>query len=86
MEIGIGLPTTIPGATREQVIEWAKRADAAGFSSLGTIDRVVYGNYDPLVALAAAAAVTERARLLTSVMLLPIRQNAALVAAEPAAA
>jgi alkanesulfonate monooxygenase SsuD/methylene tetrahydromethanopterin reductase-like flavin-dependent oxidoreductase (luciferase family) len=84
VEIGIGLPTTIPGATREQVIEWAKRADTAGFSSLGTIDRVVYGNYDPLVALAAAAAVTERARLLTSVMLLPIRQNAALVAKQAA--
>jgi alkanesulfonate monooxygenase SsuD/methylene tetrahydromethanopterin reductase-like flavin-dependent oxidoreductase (luciferase family) len=84
VEIGIGLPTTIPGATREQVIEWAKRADAAGFSSLGTIDRVVYPNYEPLVALAAVAAVTERARLLTSVMLLPIRQNAAHVAKQAA--
>jgi alkanesulfonate monooxygenase SsuD/methylene tetrahydromethanopterin reductase-like flavin-dependent oxidoreductase (luciferase family) len=84
VEIGIGLPTTIPGTTGEQVIEWARRADAAGFSSLGTIDRVVYPNYEPLVALAAVAAVTERARLLTSVMLLPIRQNAALVAKQAA--
>jgi alkanesulfonate monooxygenase SsuD/methylene tetrahydromethanopterin reductase-like flavin-dependent oxidoreductase (luciferase family) len=84
MDIGIGLPTTIPGATREQVLDWARRADAAGFSSLGTIDRLVYPNYEPLVALGAAAAVTERARLLTSVLLLPWRVNAALVAEQAA--
>jgi alkanesulfonate monooxygenase SsuD/methylene tetrahydromethanopterin reductase-like flavin-dependent oxidoreductase (luciferase family) len=53
MEIGIGLPTTIPGVQRRELIDWAKRADAAGFSTLGTIDRVVYPNYEPLVALAA---------------------------------
>ena len=56
MKIGIGLPTTIPGATREQVLDWARRADSAGFSCLGTIDRIVYPNHEPLVALAAAAA------------------------------
>jgi hypothetical protein len=37
VNIGIGLPTTIPGVTGQQVIEWARRADAAGFSSLGTV-------------------------------------------------
>jgi hypothetical protein len=41
MEIGIGLPTTIPGVQRDEVLEWAQRADGAGFSTLGTIDRVV---------------------------------------------
>jgi alkanesulfonate monooxygenase SsuD/methylene tetrahydromethanopterin reductase-like flavin-dependent oxidoreductase (luciferase family) len=84
LDIGIGLPTTIPGATREQVLDWARRADAAGFSSVGTIDRLVYPNYEPLVALGAAAAVTERVKLLTSVLLLPWRQNAALVAEQAA--
>jgi alkanesulfonate monooxygenase SsuD/methylene tetrahydromethanopterin reductase-like flavin-dependent oxidoreductase (luciferase family) len=84
MDIGIGLPTTLPGTTGDQAVEWARRADAAGFSSLGTIDRLVYPNYEPLVALAAAAAVTERARLLTAIALLPWRQNAALVAKQTA--
>jgi alkanesulfonate monooxygenase SsuD/methylene tetrahydromethanopterin reductase-like flavin-dependent oxidoreductase (luciferase family) len=84
VDIAIGLPTTIPGATREQVLDWARRADAAGFSSLGTIDRLVYPNYEPLVALAAAAAVTERIKLLTSVLLLPWRLNAALLAEQAA--
>jgi alkanesulfonate monooxygenase SsuD/methylene tetrahydromethanopterin reductase-like flavin-dependent oxidoreductase (luciferase family) len=84
VKIGIGLPTTIPGATGEQVIEWAKRADAAGFSSLGTIDRIVYSNYESLVALGAAAAVTDRIGLVTSILLAPSRASAAVVAKEAA--
>lgn len=56
MEVGIGLPATIPGVTGEQLVDWARRAEARGFSSLGTIDRLVYGNYEPLIALAARTA------------------------------
>jgi alkanesulfonate monooxygenase SsuD/methylene tetrahydromethanopterin reductase-like flavin-dependent oxidoreductase (luciferase family) len=84
MKVAIGLPTTIPGARPDEVVEWARRADAVGFSGLGTIDRLVYGNYEPLVALSAAAAVTERISLITSIALLPYRQNAALVAKQAA--
>jgi alkanesulfonate monooxygenase SsuD/methylene tetrahydromethanopterin reductase-like flavin-dependent oxidoreductase (luciferase family) len=84
MEIGIGLPTTIPGVQRDEVLDWAKRADAAGFSTLGTIDRVVYPNYEPLVALTAAAAVTERIRLTTGILLLPNRQSVAILAKQTA--
>jgi alkanesulfonate monooxygenase SsuD/methylene tetrahydromethanopterin reductase-like flavin-dependent oxidoreductase (luciferase family) len=40
---------------------------ARAFSSVGVIDRLVYDNHDPFVALAAAAAVTERAELVTTV-------------------
>jgi alkanesulfonate monooxygenase SsuD/methylene tetrahydromethanopterin reductase-like flavin-dependent oxidoreductase (luciferase family) len=75
MDVGIGLPSAVRGTTGAQLTEWARRADARGFSSLGTIDRVVYGNYEPLAALAAAAAVTERIGLCTSVLLGPIRGN-----------
>jgi len=84
MEIGIGLPATIPGVTGEELTEWARRADRTSLSSLGTIDRIVYPNYEPLVALAAAAAVTERIRLLTSVLLMPLRLNVALFAKQAA--
>jgi alkanesulfonate monooxygenase SsuD/methylene tetrahydromethanopterin reductase-like flavin-dependent oxidoreductase (luciferase family) len=84
MEIGIGLPTTIPGVQRDELIDWAKLADAAGFSTLGTIDRVVYPNYEPLIALSAAAAVTERIRLTTAILLVPNRQSAAILAKQAA--
>src|SRR3954471_23147616 len=84
MDIGIGLPSTIPGAGGDQTIEWARAAEENGFSSLGVIDRLVYGNTEPLVTLGAAAAVTSRIRLMTSILLVPWRGNAALVAKQAA--
>jgi alkanesulfonate monooxygenase SsuD/methylene tetrahydromethanopterin reductase-like flavin-dependent oxidoreductase (luciferase family) len=80
MDLGIGLPNAVTGTTREQLLEWARRADARGFSTLGTIDRLVYGNWEPLTALTAAAAVTERIGLTTAVALGPLRGNPAALA------
>jgi alkanesulfonate monooxygenase SsuD/methylene tetrahydromethanopterin reductase-like flavin-dependent oxidoreductase (luciferase family) len=82
VDVGIALPNAVPGTSGAQLIEWARRADSRGFSSLGTIDRVVYDNYEPLTALAAAAAVTERIGLCTSVLLAPLRLNAVELAKE----
>ncbi|HEY7949838.1 MAG TPA: LLM class flavin-dependent oxidoreductase [Solirubrobacterales bacterium] len=82
MDVAIGLPNAVPGTTGAQLVEWARRAEACGFSSLGTIDRIVYDNYEPLIALAAAAAVTERIGLCTSVLLGPLRTNATGLAKE----
>jgi alkanesulfonate monooxygenase SsuD/methylene tetrahydromethanopterin reductase-like flavin-dependent oxidoreductase (luciferase family) len=84
LKVGIGLPNTVPGTDGAQMREWAIRAEQAGFSTLGTIDRIVYPNHEPLIALAYAAAVTERIGLLTSILLAPLRTNTPLLAKQAA--
>jgi alkanesulfonate monooxygenase SsuD/methylene tetrahydromethanopterin reductase-like flavin-dependent oxidoreductase (luciferase family) len=78
MNIGVGLPTSTPGISGELLLDWAKRADAGPFSSLGVVDRVAYQNYEPFTALAAAAAVTRRVGLATMVVIAPLRNTAIL--------
>lgn len=80
MKIGIGLPNTVPGTDGAQMRDWAVRAEQAGFSTLGTIDRLLYPNLESLIALSYAAAVTERIGLLTSILLAPLRTNTPLLA------
>jgi alkanesulfonate monooxygenase SsuD/methylene tetrahydromethanopterin reductase-like flavin-dependent oxidoreductase (luciferase family) len=83
MNIGVGLPTTTPGADGGLVVEWAQRADAGPFSSLAVLDRVAYESLEPFTALAAAAGVTARVRLATMIAVAPLR-SAALLAKEAA--
>ena len=83
MKIGIGLPTAIPGSGGDLVIAWARRAEEAGFASLGVVDRVAYDAWEPLASLAGAAAVTREMRLVSMVMIGPIH-NTALLARQAA--
>jgi alkanesulfonate monooxygenase SsuD/methylene tetrahydromethanopterin reductase-like flavin-dependent oxidoreductase (luciferase family) len=84
VDIGIGLPNTVPGTEGRTLIDWARHAEEAGFSTLGTIGRLVYPNYEELVALSAAAAVTSQIRLTTGVLLAPLYTNSALFAKQAA--
>src|SRR5256885_16156488 len=83
MQIAIGHPGTIPGVKGQFILDWAKRADAGPFSSLGSLDRLVYPNYDALITLTAAAAVTRRIRLMTTVLLAPLH-NVGILAKQAA--
>jgi alkanesulfonate monooxygenase SsuD/methylene tetrahydromethanopterin reductase-like flavin-dependent oxidoreductase (luciferase family) len=79
MDISIGLPGSVPGTPGTTIPAWARAADEAGFSTLAAIDRIVYDSYDPLTALAAAAAVTERIGLMTAILIGPLHANTALL-------
>ncbi|NEB90461.1 LLM class flavin-dependent oxidoreductase [Streptomyces bauhiniae] len=74
MNVGIGLPIGDPAA----LLTWARRADAGPFSTLGLLDRLVYDNPEPLVALAHLAGATSRIRVQTEVLLAPLRDTALL--------
>jgi alkanesulfonate monooxygenase SsuD/methylene tetrahydromethanopterin reductase-like flavin-dependent oxidoreductase (luciferase family) len=78
VEIGIGIPNSIRGTTGAQLLEWARRAEAAGFSSLGSIGAVAYPTYEELTVFAAAGAVTERIRFVSDVLIAPARSAAEL--------
>jgi alkanesulfonate monooxygenase SsuD/methylene tetrahydromethanopterin reductase-like flavin-dependent oxidoreductase (luciferase family) len=78
MDIGIGLPATIPGTSGSLVLDWARRADSGPFSSLGILDRLVYPNYEPMITLSAASAVTERIRVMSTILIAPLRRGGVL--------
>lgn len=83
MRVGVGLPTAVGLLDGPLVAPWSAKAESLGFDSLAVIDRLVAPTYDPLSALAAAAAVTSRVQLITAVLLGPLRP-AAVVAAQAA--
>lgn len=78
MKVGVGLPNAVPGAPPGRIVEWAARADDGPFASLGTVDRVQYDNVEPMVSLAAAAAVTTRVELVTCILIAPLRERSTL--------
>ncbi|HET9495677.1 MAG TPA: LLM class flavin-dependent oxidoreductase [Chloroflexia bacterium] len=83
MRVGIGLPATIPGTPGGLVLDWARRAEERGFSSLAVIDSIAFPSYDALSVLAAAAGATEHVGLLANVLVGPAR-NPVLLAKQAA--
>ncbi|WP_330228479.1 LLM class flavin-dependent oxidoreductase [Nocardia sp. NBC_00508] len=69
MHVGLGLPISDPAA----LLDWARRADAGPFRTLGLLDRLVYDNPEPLIALATIAGATARIKVQTEVLLAPLR-------------
>jgi alkanesulfonate monooxygenase SsuD/methylene tetrahydromethanopterin reductase-like flavin-dependent oxidoreductase (luciferase family) len=71
VKIGIGLPNQVLGTEPTIIPTWAAQAEQAGFSTLATVGRIAYPGVMDTVALAAAAASTRSAELLSAVLLGP---------------
>ena len=78
MKVALALPAGMPAIPGPLVVEWARKIEAGPFSSIAGIDRLAYPNWEPLVALAAAAAVTQNVRLMTTLVIAPLRDTALL--------
>jgi len=72
-KIGICFVNPAPQIQPGYVTTAAKRCEEMGLHSFWVIDRIVYDNLEPLTVLAAAAAVTEKIRIGTSVLLAGLR-------------
>lgn len=76
MDVGIALPTMAVGYGPSTTVEWAEAIDAGPYSSVSTGERISFDNPDWVAALAAAAAVTERVRIMANVVVLPLHATA----------
>jgi probable F420-dependent oxidoreductase len=72
--LGLSFISPAPQVSAEFFLQLARQTEALGLHSLWLNDRLVYDNFEPLVALAAAAGATSQIRLGTSVLLLPYRR------------
>lgn len=73
MKITMGLPTLFPHG-RETELAWYRKIDEGPWDGLVTYERVLYkDSWSVVPQLAAAAAMTERVRLWTDIVTLPMR-------------
>ena len=70
MDIAMTLPTMITH-DRESTLQWCRSIDEGPWSSLAVPERVTYPSHSWIVELSAAAALTERVRLWTTIIVLP---------------
>jgi alkanesulfonate monooxygenase SsuD/methylene tetrahydromethanopterin reductase-like flavin-dependent oxidoreductase (luciferase family) len=82
MDLAMTLPTMLPHG-RDEVLGWCRSIDEGPWSSLAVPERITYTSHSLTVQLAAAAALTERVRLWTTLVVLPAH-NAVQVAKDMA--
>ena len=73
MKIGVGLP--MKALPRDELVEFAGKVEDGPFDSISLGQRLTFESNDPMVALTFVAAITERIRLMTSVLCLPFHKE-----------
>lgn len=70
MHLSMTLPTMLPQG-RAETIGWCRAIDQGPWESLAVPERITYPSHSWIVHLSAAAALTERVRLWTTIIVLP---------------
>lgn len=81
MKVGLCLPYMKPGIDRACILDWCREVDAGPFDSLSCGERITGYTMEMRVMLAAAAALTERVRIIPTLYVLPMH-SAVLTAKE----
>jgi alkanesulfonate monooxygenase SsuD/methylene tetrahydromethanopterin reductase-like flavin-dependent oxidoreductase (luciferase family) len=72
MDISMTLPSMVAGNSRKQTAEWCRRIDAGPYASVAIGERIAFDNPEQLTTLSFAAALTDRVRLVPSIVILPM--------------
>ncbi|WP_380879073.1 hypothetical protein ACFB49_20190 [Sphingomonas sp. DBB INV C78] len=83
MKIGVCMPYMARDYDRDRILGWARQIDEGPFDSLSCGERITGYSYEMHSILCAAAAVTERVRIMPSLYVLPMR-SAVMTAKEVA--
>jgi len=75
LQVGVGLPSSVPKTDARLLLEWAQRAEDGPFASLGVVDRMRYDSHEPMALLSAVAAATSQIGLVTMVVIGPLRRT-----------
>jgi len=71
MTVGVALPQMAEGLDRARLLSWCRGIDEGPFSSVSAGERITFHNLDGFTLCTAAAALTERVRILVNVAVLP---------------
>ena len=72
MDVGVCLPYMERDLSRERLLSWCRAIDEGPFSSLSCGERITGHTIEMVTTLGAAAAVTERVRIVPSLYVLPM--------------
>ena len=78
MKVSLGPTFLTPTGSWPLLRAMAERADSGPYHSFASLDRLAYDSYEPMATLAAVAAITSRVRLMTAVLVSPLRNSGVL--------
>ncbi len=71
----MNVPVMVPGIDRETMLAWCRGIDEGPWSSLAVGERINFPNHAVMPTLAMAAALTERVRLMSYVLIMPMHSE-----------